>query len=61
MKIITAFVLVVWMASGATVPLQPLAQQARQPEEALSYLGQPLSPAENKQINDAIGNSDECP
>ena len=26
------------------VPLQPLAQQVRQLEEALAYLGQPLSP-----------------
>jgi hypothetical protein len=41
------------------VPLQPLAQQVRQVEEALNYLGQPLSPADHRQINDAIGNPDE--
>jgi hypothetical protein len=43
----------------APIPLQPLAQQVRQLEEALSYLGQPLTPAEHRQINDAIGRSDE--
>ncbi len=44
----------------APVPLQPLAQQVRQLEEALNYLGQPLSPAEHRQINDAIGHSDDA-
>jgi hypothetical protein len=60
MKIIAVFALFVWTASGAKVPLQPLAQQVRQLEDALSYLGQPLQPAEHKQINDAIGNPDEA-
>jgi hypothetical protein len=41
------------------VPLQPLAQQVRQLEEALAYLGQPLPPADHRRINDAIGRSDE--
>src|SRR5580693_7695856 len=42
------------------VPLQPLAQQARQLEEALDYLGQPLPPAARQHINDAIASSDEA-
>jgi hypothetical protein len=47
--------------SGAPspVPLQPMAQQARQLAEALNYLGQPLTASEQKQINDAIGMQDE--
>lgn len=40
--------------------LQPLAQQVRQLEEALNYLGQPLPAAEHRQINDAIGRADEA-
>ncbi len=44
----------------APVPLQPLAQQARQLEEALDYLGQPLPPAAQRRINDALANSDEA-
>lgn len=47
-------------ASAPKVPLQPLAQQVRQLEDALEYLGQPLTPAEQKQINAAIGNTDEA-
>jgi hypothetical protein len=43
-----------------SVPLQPLALQARQLEEALNYLGQPLPPAVHQRINSAIGNSDEA-
>ena len=42
------------------VPLQPLAQQVRQLEEALNYLGQPLPAADHRRINDAIGNTDEA-
>ncbi|HEY1340590.1 MAG TPA: hypothetical protein VGF59_23925 [Bryobacteraceae bacterium] len=41
------------------VPLQPLAQQVRQLEEALNYLGQPLTSAEQRRINEAVGNPDE--
>ena len=40
------------------VPLQPLAQHVRQLEEALEYLGQPLSAADQRKINSAIGNTD---
>lgn len=42
------------------VALQPLAQQVRQLEEALNYLGQPLPPASRKRINDAIGDPDQA-
>ena len=45
---------------AAPVPLQPLAQQVRQLEEALSYLGQPLPVAEQRRINEAIANPDEA-
>src|SRR5450759_19777 len=41
------------------IPLQPFAQQVRQLEEALNYLGQPLSPADHQRINSAIGNPDQ--
>lgn len=45
---------------AVAVPLQPMAQQVRRVETALSFLGQPFSPADRKQIDDAIGNSDEA-
>ena len=41
------------------VPLQPLAQQVRQLEDALNFLGQPLPAADRRRINDAIANADE--
>src|SRR3989442_1212834 len=41
------------------VALQPLAQQARQIETALAYLGQPLPTADHAAINDAIAETDE--
>jgi len=44
----------------ASIPLQPLAQQVRQLEEAFAYLGQPLQTADLRRINEAIGNSDEA-
>src|SRR5262245_49789227 len=40
--------------------LQPLAQQARRLETSLTYLGEPLSDAEHKALDDAIGMSDEA-
>ena len=43
----------------APIPLQPMAQQARQLSESLDYLGQPLARAEQKRVNDAIGMADE--
>lgn len=38
------------------VPLQPLAMQIRQVETTLDYLGQPISPSDERQINAALGN-----
>ena len=42
-----------------SVPLQPLAQQARRLETALTYLGQPLALTDRQAINDAISTADE--
>src|SRR5215831_2343065 len=42
-----------------TVALQPLAQQARRVETTLAYLGQPISPADRRLIDDAMAVSDE--
>jgi len=42
-----------------SVPLQPLAQQVRRLETALSYLGQPLADADHQAIDQAIAASDE--
>ena len=47
------------IVTHAPVPLQPLAQQVRRLETALNYLGQPLLPADQKAINDAIAEPDE--
>ncbi len=46
--------------TAAPIPLQPMAQQARQLAESLNYLGQPLTPSEQKRINDAIAMPDEA-
>ncbi len=46
--------------STPSVPLQPLAQQVRQLEDALNYLGQPLPPAEHRKLNEAIGATAEA-
>ena len=45
---------------NAAVPMQPFALHVRQLEDALNYLGQPLSTAEQKAINDAIGETNEA-
>jgi hypothetical protein len=58
MKLCAALLMSALVVSAA-VPLQPFAQQVRQIEEALNYLGQPLSPAEKTEINGAIANTDE--
>jgi hypothetical protein len=42
------------------VPLQPFAQQVRQVETSLAYLGQPLSQNNQEVINRAIGNAEEA-
>src|SRR6185369_7918591 len=44
----------------AAVPLQPLAQQVRQLEEAMTYLGQPFGSADLRRIHEAIANPDEA-
>src|ERR1700739_642842 len=44
----------------APVPLQPLALQVRQLQEAMTYLGQPFSAAELRGIHEAIANPDEA-
>ena len=43
------------------IPLQPVAQQVRQVESALAYLGQPLAQSDQDAINQAIGDADEAP
>jgi hypothetical protein len=45
--------------NSAPVPIQPFALHVRQIETALDYLGQPLPPADQRAINDAIGQPDE--
>ena len=44
----------------APIPLQPLAQQVRQLEEAMNYLGQPFGTADLRRIHEAIANPDEA-
>lgn len=46
-------------AAQTAVPLQPLAQQVRRLEDAMSYLGQPFPAADHSAINAAIGNTDQ--
>jgi hypothetical protein len=46
-------------ATTAAVPLQPLAQQVHQIENALAYLGQPLSTEEVSRIDEAVSDSIE--
>src|ERR1700687_6023505 len=41
------------------VALQPLAQQVRRVDTALTYLGQPLSAGDRRAIDEAIGDADE--
>jgi hypothetical protein len=43
----------------APAPLQPVAQQVRRLETALTYLGQPLLEADQREINNAIAETDE--
>ena len=45
--------------SQPRIPLQPFALQARQVESALAFLGQPLTAADHRAINDAISDPDE--
>jgi hypothetical protein len=48
------------LGDGPSVPLQPFALQVRQIESALEYLGEPLTSAEQQQINEAISDPDEA-
>jgi len=48
------------IAAQTRVPLQPFAQQVRQVETSLAYLGQPLAPKDADAINHAIGNANEA-
>ena len=48
------------MEQTPKVALQPLAQQVRQVQEALSFLGQPLAAADAQRINAAMGRRDEA-
>ena len=48
------------VAAQTRVPLQPLAQQVRQVETSLAYLGQPLAQNDGEAINQAIGNTNEA-
>src|SRR5215467_1993975 len=45
--------------AATPVPLQPLAQQVRQLEEALNYLGQPFTAQDMRRIHEAVANPDE--
>ncbi len=47
-------------AAQTRVSLQPLAQQVRQVETALAYLGQPLSANDREAINQAVADADEA-
>jgi hypothetical protein len=65
--VLTFFVLIVQISTATPrkpaqthVALQPFAQQVRQVESALAYLGQPLSEPDQDAINRAIANSDEA-
>src|SRR3954451_24630338 len=44
---------------NSRVPIQPFALHVRQLEDALDYLGQPLPAADQRAINDALGQVDE--
>src|SRR5258708_3429657 len=48
------------VAAQTRVPLQPFAQQVRQVETSLAYLGQPLAQNDADAINQAIGNANEA-
>ena len=47
-------------AAQARVPLQPFAQQVRQVETTLAYLGEPLSASDQEVINRAVADADEA-
>src|SRR5689334_16046970 len=47
-------------AAQTRVALQPLAEQVRQVETALAYLGEPLSPKDQNTIDALSANADEA-
>jgi hypothetical protein len=47
-------------AAQTRVALQPFAEQVRQVETALAYLGEPLSPKDQKTIDALTANADEA-
>jgi len=47
------------LAAAQSVPLQPFAQQVRRLEDALNYIGQPLSAADHAELNRALAVEDE--
>ena len=47
------------VAAQTRIPLQPFAQQVRQVETTLAYLGQPLSQTDQAAINQSIAEADE--
>jgi hypothetical protein len=48
------------LAAAQSVPLQPFAQQVRRLEDALNYIGQPLSAADHSELNRALAVEDEA-
>jgi hypothetical protein len=48
------------LAAQTRVPLQPFAQQVREVETSLAYLGQPLAQNDADAINQAIGDANEA-
>jgi hypothetical protein len=64
-QLVITFLLAITFCSGLyaqhnpPVPIQPFALHLRQLEDALDYLGQPLPAADQRAINDALGQVDE--
>ena len=59
MRFLLPLLLVASAAAQVDVPLQPLAQHVRRLEDALNYLGQPLSVETHKALNQAMAMEDE--
>src|SRR5437660_10463181 len=59
-RILLQAMIVLPVAAQTRVPLQPFAQQVRQVETSLAYLGQPLAQNDADAINQAIGNANEA-
>jgi hypothetical protein len=51
---------VIAVGAQTRIPLQPFAQQVRQVETTLAYLGQPLSQSDHLAINQLLGDADEA-